>query len=124
MDHGKRRSSMVRLLGPWCKLAVIYLTKAIVLSPEITNRHIFPSAHAVSWRLIYKRMFQHDQLSVVAGPDWHKKNSINFGDDIGSNIVELSFNSTRPLVGSWLFYLQNFPCVVSFWCMRGGSVEV
>jgi hypothetical protein len=28
------------------------------------------------------------------------------------------------LVGSWLFCLQNFPCLVSFWCMHGGSVEV
>ena len=28
------------------------------------------------------------------------------------------------MVGSWLFCLQNFPCLVSFWCMRGGSVEV
>jgi hypothetical protein len=28
------------------------------------------------------------------------------------------------LVGSWLFCLQNLPCLVSLWCMRGGSVEV
>jgi hypothetical protein len=28
------------------------------------------------------------------------------------------------LVGSWLFCLQNLPCLVSLWCMRGGRVEV
>jgi hypothetical protein len=38
--------------------------------------------------------------------------------------LELSFNSLWLLVGSWLFCLQNFSCLVSFWCMRGGSVEV
>jgi hypothetical protein len=36
--------------------------------------------------------------------------------------IELSFNSTWLLVGSWLFCLQNLPCLVSFWCMRGGYV--
>ena len=41
-----------------------------------------------------------------------------------SNTLELSFNSTWVLVGSWLFCLQNLPCLVSLWCMRGGSVEV
>ena len=25
---------------------------------------------------------------------------------------------------SWLFCLQNIPCLVSFWCMFGGHVEV
>jgi hypothetical protein len=39
-------------------------------------------------------------------------------------ILELSFNSTWLLVGSWLFCLQILPCLVNFWCMRGGSVEV
>jgi hypothetical protein len=38
--------------------------------------------------------------------------------------MEFSANSTWLLVTSWLFCLQNFPCLVSFWCMRGGSVEV
>jgi hypothetical protein len=28
------------------------------------------------------------------------------------------------LVGSWLSCLQNLPCLVRFWCMRGGDVEV
>ena len=27
-------------------------------------------------------------------------------------------------VGSWMFCLQNLPCLVSFWCMLGGRVEV
>jgi hypothetical protein len=39
-------------------------------------------------------------------------------------ILESSSNSSWLLVGSWLFCLQNLPCLVSFWCMRGGSVEV
>ena len=38
--------------------------------------------------------------------------------------IELSSNSTWLLVGSWLFCLQNLPCLVSFLCMPGGSVEV
>ena len=32
-------------------------------------------------------------------------------------ILEFSFNSSWLLVGSWLFCLQNFPCLVSFRCM-------
>ena len=40
-----------------------------------------------------------------------------------ARILELSFNSTWLLVGSWLFCLQNLLCLISFWCMRGGSVE-
>jgi len=39
-------------------------------------------------------------------------------------LIELSFNSTWVLVGSWLFCLQNPPCLVSLWYMRGGSMEV
>jgi hypothetical protein len=38
--------------------------------------------------------------------------------------LELSSNWTRLLVGCWLFCLQNLPCLVSSWCMRGVSVEV
>jgi hypothetical protein len=38
--------------------------------------------------------------------------------------IELSSNSTWLLVGSWLFCLHNLPCLVNFWCTRGGSVEV
>ena len=39
-------------------------------------------------------------------------------------VLELSSNSSWLLVRSWLFCLQNLPCLLSFWCMRGGSVEV
>ena len=41
-----------------------------------------------------------------------------------SMTIELYFNSSWLSVGSWLFCLQKLPCLVSFWCMRGGSVEV
>jgi hypothetical protein len=41
-----------------------------------------------------------------------------------SALLGLSLNSSWFLVGSWLFCLQNLPCLVRFWCMRGGSVEV
>lgn len=37
---------------------------------------------------------------------------------------ELSYNSTRDLVGSWFFCMQNFPCSVSFLYMLGVGVEV
>jgi hypothetical protein len=39
-------------------------------------------------------------------------------------VLELSFNSTWVLVGSWLFCLQNLPCLVSLWCMRGGKIII
>ena len=38
--------------------------------------------------------------------------------------LELSFNSTGILVGSWLFCKQYFPCVISFLCMLGVGVGV
>ena len=38
--------------------------------------------------------------------------------------LELSFNSSWLLVGSWLFCLQNLPCLVSCRCMFGVRVEV
>ena len=38
-----------------------------------------------------------------------------------SNALELSFNSSCLLVGSWLFCLQNLPCLVSFRCICWGS---
>ena len=34
--------------------------------------------------------------------------------------IELSSNSSWLLIGSWLLCVQNLPCLVSFWCMRGG----
>jgi hypothetical protein len=30
---------------------------------------------------------------------------------------ELSFDSNKVLVMSWLSHIQNFPCSISFWCM-------
>ena len=36
---------------------------------------------------------------------------------------ELSCNSTWFMVMCWLFCIQHFPCLVSLWCMFGGSVE-
>lgn len=41
-----------------------------------------------------------------------------------SEFLELSFNSTGVLVGSWLFFIQTFPCSVSFGCIHGDSVGV
>jgi hypothetical protein len=38
--------------------------------------------------------------------------------------LELSYNSTRDLIGSWLFCMQNSPCWVSFLYILGVSVEV
>jgi hypothetical protein len=41
-------------------------------------------------------------------------------------LLELSSNASRILVGSWLFCMQNFPCLVNFSCMfgvRGGLNE-
>ena len=38
--------------------------------------------------------------------------------------IELSSNSTWLLVGGWLFCIQHLPCLVSFWCMLGGRVNV
>ena len=35
--------------------------------------------------------------------------------------LEVSSNSTRLLVGSWLFCVQYLPCLVSFQCMLGGN---
>jgi hypothetical protein len=53
-------------------------------------------------------------LNIIC-PPWepHKRSAL-----------ELSFNSSWLLIGSWLFCFQNFPCLVSIWCMRGCSVEV
>ena len=39
-------------------------------------------------------------------------------------IVELSFNSTGVLVGSWLFCSQEFSCLASSGCLLGVGVEV
>ena len=43
---------------------------------------------------------------------------IHFGD------IELPFISTQVLVLSWLFWIQNNSCLVSFWCMLRVGVEV
>ena len=40
-----------------------------------------------------------------------------------SYVLELSSTSSWLLVRSWLFCLQNRPCLVSFRCMFGGRVE-
>ena len=39
-------------------------------------------------------------------------------------ILELSSNPTRLLIRCWLFCIPNLPCLLSFCCMLGGSVEV
>lgn len=39
-------------------------------------------------------------------------------------IVEISFNSTGVLIGSWLFCIRFFSYLVSFWCMLRVGVEV
>ena len=39
-------------------------------------------------------------------------------------ILKLSSISIRALVGSWLFWIQDFPCSVCFWCMFGVGVEI
>lgn len=37
--------------------------------------------------------------------------------------IDFHFNSTRVLVKSWLFCIQNFPMFIKFWCMLGVGVE-
>jgi hypothetical protein len=58
--------------------------------------------------------------------DWLSlcQTKLRFEEKFWWRTLELSSNSTWLLVGSWLFCLQNLPCLVSFWCMRGDSVEV
>ena len=36
-------------------------------------------------------------------------------------ILGLAMKSTGLLIGSWLFYIQYFACLVSFLCMVGVS---
>jgi hypothetical protein len=38
--------------------------------------------------------------------------------------IGVIFNTMGLLVGSWLHCIQHLPCLVSFWSMLGGSVEV
>lgn len=38
--------------------------------------------------------------------------------------LELSFKSLEVLVESWLFFIENFPCSVRFWCMLGGGHNI
>ena len=49
---------------------------------------------------------------------------LGFGGGVPSFIIELSIDSTGVLVGSWLFRMHNFMCLVSFGCMLGVNVEV
>ena len=38
--------------------------------------------------------------------------------------IDLLFNPTGLLVGSWLFCIEHLPCLVSFWSMLRDGVQV
>ena len=86
----------------------------------VRRRIIFELLSKPTTTPIFNSWAPHTISSTTEGSNWHCR---YFESLPNRRILELSLKSTSPLVGS-LCYIQQIPCLVSFWCMLGGSVEV
>ena len=114
----------------FCKFCLKLIFMSQVEDACISNHYSRYAYRTGYWDLAYSRLSAESSLCIPKIPQKvssvklvvsHKEttNALGFISrvNLSRSTFMLSFNSSWLLVGSWLFCLQNFPCLVSFRCM-------
>ena len=115
--------SKVGTLPPCCGLGPHGTSPWIVCSETYTRNPV--KLLMMHGRNLQGQDFQQEKIILYIYGEWKikwKKES-RFPDGTWNqaqilSTIELSFNSSWHLVGSWLFCFLNLPCLVSFRCWR------